>query len=153
MGGADGPGIDLAGIAVREFRREDADALRALWTVAGFRLIADDDDGLATFLARNPGSFLVAEQRGRLVGSAMGGWDGRRGWIYHVTVAEDLRRLGLATVLVRQVEDALRRAGCRRCLVSVEGGNDAALAFWRRLGYADRGTSQLGKDLQAAGGG
>ena len=147
MGGAPDPDDDFAGIAVREFRPGDGDALRALWAAAGFRLIADDDDGLATFLARNPGSFLVADQQGRLVGSAMGGWDGRRGWIYHVAIAADLRRLGLASALVRRVEDALRGAGCRRCLVSVEGGNDAALAFWRRLGYVERGTSQLGKSL------
>jgi ribosomal protein S18 acetylase RimI-like enzyme len=135
------------GVVIRSFRPDDADALRSLWIAAGFRLIGDDDAGLTGFAARNPGSFLVAERDGLVVGSAMGGWDGRRGWIYHVTTAADLRRQGLAAAMIRQVEAVLRGLGCRRCLVIVEQGNDAALAFWIAQGYETRGTSQLGKSL------
>jgi len=136
------PGIDI-----RAFRPADGDMLRALWLEAGFRLIGDDDDGLARFAARNPGSFLVADQGGRIVGSAMGGWDGRRGWIYHVTTASDHRRLGLGSALVGCVEGVLRGLGCPRCLVIVEDGNREALAFWHARGYRRRETSQLGKPL------
>lgn len=135
------------GVIIRAFRPDDGDALRSLWIAAGFRLIGDDDAGLTRFAARNPGSFLVAERDSRVVGSAMGGWDGRRGWIYHVATAADHRRMGLAAAMVRRVEDVLRGLGCPRCLVIVERGNDGALAFWTAQGYETRGTSQLGKSL------
>ncbi len=138
---------NLPGVTIREYRTGDGAGLRALWVDAGFRLIADDDDGLASFSDRNPGSFLVAEAGARVVGSAMGGWDGRRGWIYHVATDADHRRIGLATAMVRRVEDALRDAGCRRCLVMVERDNHAGFGFWRALGYEERGTTQLGKAL------
>jgi ribosomal protein S18 acetylase RimI-like enzyme len=135
------------GITIREFRPGDGGALRALWLEAGFRLFGDDDEGLARFAARNPGSFLVADHDGRIVGSAMGGWDGRRGWIYHVTAARDHRRLGLGSALVARVERELRRLGCPRCLVIVENDNHEAFAFWHAQGYRLRETSQLGKAL------
>ena len=86
---------------VREFRRGDGNALRALWLAAGFRLLGDDDAGLATFADRNPGLFLVATApSGAILGSAMGAWDGRRGWLYHVATAASYRRTGVASASV-----------------------------------------------------
>jgi ribosomal protein S18 acetylase RimI-like enzyme len=135
-------------VDIRPFRSGDGDRLRALWTDVGFRLTGDDDLGLARFAERNPGLFLVAVDRhGTIVGSAMGAWDGRRGWLYHVATARSRRRTGLATELVGHVEDALRELGCRRALIVVERGNDGALAFWRAQGYEPRETLHLGKRL------
>src|SRR5262245_32420028 len=93
---------------VREFRTGGRDALPALWLAAGFRLLADDDTGLATFADRNPGLFLVATTvSGAIVGSAMGAWDGRRGWIYHVATGASYRRTGVASTLVGRIEARL----------------------------------------------
>ena len=132
---------------VREFRPGDGAALRALWTAAGFRLIGDDDPGLRRFADRNPGLFLVVESEGAIIGSAMGAWDGRRGWLYHVAVAAAHRRSGIATDLVARIEAGLRGLGCPRALVMVEADNDPGLDFWIARGYELRGTRQLGKPL------
>jgi ribosomal protein S18 acetylase RimI-like enzyme len=134
-------------VDVREFRDGDGDALRALWTESGFRLIGDDDAGLRRFAARNPGLFLVAESGGAIVASALGAWDGRRGWLYHVAVEPSLRRTGVATDLVVRIEASLRALGCPRVLVMVEADNEAGLEFWLKLGYELRGTHQLGKSF------
>lgn len=137
-----------ASISIREFRPSDGEALRALWREVGFRLTGDDDAGLARFAARNPGLFLVAEAgAGRIVGSAMGGWDGRRGWLYHVAAAPDVRRVRLAAELVRRVEAGLKALGCPRALVIVEAGNTGGLAFWLAQGYVPRDSHHLGKTL------
>jgi ribosomal protein S18 acetylase RimI-like enzyme len=132
---------------IREFASTDGDALRSLWSDAGFRLIADDDPGLTRFAARNPGLFLVAEDASGIVASAMGGWDGRRGWLYHVAVVPSRRRSGLASRLVELVEGRLRELGCPRVSVIVEAANEGAVAFWRARGYELRDTHQLGKTL------
>ena len=132
---------------IREYRTGDGDRLRALWATAGFRIVGDDDRELEGFRARNPGLLSVAEVDGAIAGSAMGAWDGRRGWIYHVTAAPAYRRLGLASELVQRVEDGLRAVGCQRALVLVEVANDDALAFWAARGYDVRDTRQLAKTL------
>jgi ribosomal protein S18 acetylase RimI-like enzyme len=132
---------------IREFHPGDGPALRALWRAAGFRLMGDDDRGLAAFAARNPGLFLVADSDGAVIGSVLGAWDGRRGWLYHVTVAPDHRRTGLATELVDRAEAGLKDVGCERALVIVEAENDVAVAFWTARGYELRDTRQLGKNL------
>ena len=43
---------------------------------------------------RDPDLFLVAEADGRLIGSVIGGFDGRRGMIYHLAVAVRLPPAG-----------------------------------------------------------
>jgi ribosomal protein S18 acetylase RimI-like enzyme len=132
---------------IREFRPRDGDALRELWTTFGFRLIADDDAGLARFTARNPGLSVVAEDGSRIVGSVLGAWDGRRGWLYHLAVAPSHQRQGLGSELVRLVEGRMRDLGCPRVLVMVEAANEEALRFWTTLGYERRDTMLLGKPL------
>ena len=133
--------------AIRAFRPGDGEALRALWVAVGFRLISDDDPGLARFAARNPGLFLVAETDGTIVASAMAAWDGRRGWLYHVATVTERLGEGIASELVRRLEAGLRSVGCERVVVLVEETNDAAFGFWERRGYGRRPTRQLGKSL------
>ena len=122
---------------IREYRSRDGDGLRALWKAAGFGSLGDDDMRLRRFAQRNPGLFLVASQGADVVGSAMGGWDGRRGWIYHVATAPAQRRRGLATEMVRRVEAGLRSLGCPKVNVLVRDENGAGHGFWRAAGYLD----------------
>ncbi len=134
-------------LAIREYRTGDGDPLRALWDAAGFRSIGDDDASLRVLAQRNPGMLLVATRGGEIVASAMGGWDGRRGWIYHVATTPGERRSGLATQLVRQIEARLRALGCRKVNVIVRDGNDVAAKFWEHLGYGVAPVRQLTREL------
>lgn len=134
-------------VIVREFRSRDGDALRALWEEVDFHSVGDDDASLRRFAARSPGLLLVAAQGERIIASALGGWDGRRGWIYHVATAPSHRRQGHAERLVREVEARLRALGCPRANVLVRLDNPDGARFWEALGYADRATRQLGRDL------
>jgi ribosomal protein S18 acetylase RimI-like enzyme len=134
-------------IGFREYRAGDGDSLRVLWKAAGFRSVGDDDRSLDAFEARNPGLVILATADGDVIGSALGGWDGRRGWIYHVTVATAFRRKGIATRLVRRLEQRLRVAGAPRLNAIVRDENREAAAFWTSLGYELAPTSQYGREL------
>jgi ribosomal protein S18 acetylase RimI-like enzyme len=134
-------------ILVREYRTGDGEPLRKLWESVGFRSIGDDDASLRVLAQRSPGLLLVATRGGEVVGSAMGGWDGRRGWIYHVATAPGERRTGLATRLVRQIETRLEALGCRKVNVIVRDDNSEGSAFWEALGYAAAGARQFGREL------
>jgi ribosomal protein S18 acetylase RimI-like enzyme len=132
---------------IREFQPVDGPAVREFWLASGFRLHGDDDAGLARFAAHNPGLFLVVEAGGAIVGSAMGAWDGRRGWLYHVAVAAEHRRSGIGREMVARIEAGLRTTGCPRVNVIVGPENDVARAFWIDAGYEVTGYHQQAKDL------
>jgi ribosomal protein S18 acetylase RimI-like enzyme len=134
-------------VVVREIRMVDGNGLRELWREVGFHSIGDDDRSLARLARRNPGLVLVAAEGSRIVGSALGGWDGRRGWMYHVATAETHRRQGIATRLVTQVETGLGDLGCPKISVMVSDENTAARAFWSARGYSMAPTRQLSRML------
>ena len=134
-------------IEIRVLRAEDGEALRALWKAAGFRSVGDDDRSLARFAERNPGLLLVATAGTEVVGSALGAWDGRRGWIYHVATAGPHRRRGVGKRLVREVERRLLDLGAPRVNVIVREDAADAPEFWAAAGYTPAASRQYGKDL------
>lgn len=134
-------------IEVRRYRSGDGDALRELWSAVGFRSVGDDDESLDRMAERNPGLLLVGTEDDRIVASALGAWDGRRGWIYHVGTAADHRRTGLGSRLIHEVERKLRQLGCPRVNVIVRDEHPEAPAFWEALGYVAARTRQFGKEL------
>jgi ribosomal protein S18 acetylase RimI-like enzyme len=134
-------------VVVRELRAVDGDQLRKLWAACGFRSLGDDDLSLARLARRNPGLLLVASEGTQIVGSALGAWDGRRGWIYHLAIAETHRRQGIATRLIDQVEAGLRDLGCPKVSVLVRDENDDGREFWTARGY-DQGSRQFARQLR-----
>lgn len=141
------PETEVTPVHIREYRRSDGKALRDLWREAGFRLLGDDDDSLATMARRNPGLMLVATAGKRIVGSALGAWDGRHGWIYHMATAESHRRSGVGRSLVREVEQRLAAVGCHDVNVNVGDANATAQQFWVEVGYPAVGTRRYRKEL------
>ena len=140
---------DPAALVIREIRMVDGDALRALWKEAGFRSLGDDDKSLARLARRNPGLVLVATESGKVVGSALGAWDGRRGWIYHVATAKSHRRAGVARRLVEQVERGLRDVGAPKVNVIVRTESDDGRELWKELGYEAAESRLYGKEIDA----
>ena len=141
-------GEGMGAIVVRPFRAGDGERLRAFWASIGMEGLGDDDAALGVLVERNPGLSLVAERDSEVVGSILGAWDGRRGWLYHVAVAPDLRRRGLAEDLVRRVEARLVEFGAPKVNAVIQDDNPAAAAFWRAIGYEMTPARQYGRRLR-----
>lgn len=139
---------------IRPFTMEDYPAVYALWQEAGpgVRLRPSDSaPEVAKKLERDPDIFLVAEAEGRIVGVIMGAWDGRRGWLHHLAVAEAYRGQGIGVALVREVEERLRAKGCLKVNLLVRAENVAARRLYERLGYEEMaGIIAMGKELHSA---
>jgi ribosomal protein S18 acetylase RimI-like enzyme len=91
--------------------------------------------------------FLVATVGTQLVGSAMAGYDGHRGWVYYVAVSPRYRRQGIGTALMRSVEERLARLGCPKLNLQVRASNEEVVAFYKRLGYEVEERISMGKHL------
>lgn len=139
----------MAAMDIRELRASDGDSLRKFWSASGIRIRpGDDDESIATLASRNPGLCLIGLEDERIVASALAGFDGRRGWLYHVATHPDLRRRGIASRLVRAIEDRLRELGCRKLNLIVWEDEDDAMAFWAAIGYRREKTVEFAKELE-----
>ena len=127
---------------MREFRfPEDYPAARSLWENAGSGIQlrrSDEPEEIQKKLQRDPDLFLVAESNGKMIGTVIGGFDGRRGLIYHLAVDAAFRQQGIGSLLMNEVERRLKAKGCLKCYLLVTADNEAAMRFyearqWERM--------------------
>jgi ribosomal protein S18 acetylase RimI-like enzyme len=142
-------------IRIRPVTPGDTEGVLALWRV----VFPEYDDparpqrspaaSVARKLVFGDGLFWLAERGGEVLGTAMAGYDGHRGWLYSVGVHPDARGAGIARALVGEAERALTALGCPKVNLQVFPSNGGALAFWRTLGYAEDAVLSLGRRLGA----
>ena len=126
-------------VTTREFVMSDYDDVIALWEgVEGVEICEGDSrQEIAEYLKRNPGLSRVAVLDDKIVGAALCGHDGRRGWIYHLAVAPTYRRQKVGNDLLESYVDALRAIGLKRAIILVAGDNPGGHDFWLRNGWED----------------
>jgi ribosomal protein S18 acetylase RimI-like enzyme len=90
---------------------------------------------IARKIERDPDLFLIAESDGMIVGTVMGGFDGRRGLIYHLAVAASFRGHGIGSRLMDEVELRLRAKGCLKCYLLVTTDNEHAMHYYEKRGW------------------
>jgi ribosomal protein S18 acetylase RimI-like enzyme len=120
---------------------EDYDKVYALWMSCknmGFNNIDDSREGIEKFLIRNPSTNFVAEEEGRIVGIVLAGNDGRRGYVYHMAVAEDQRGKKIGSRLLTLALDALKAEGIAKVALLVFKRNEVGNAFWENMGFKVR---------------
>jgi len=137
-------------VTTREFAIDDYDDAIALWSgVDGIEICEGDSrQEMTEYFRRNPGLSRVAEADGKIVGVALCGHDGRRGWIYHLAVAPTYRRRKVGRQLLDACLNGLRAAGLKRAIILVAGDNPAGHEFWLRHGWEDiRGAIAMTREL------
>ena len=128
-------------MTIRNMRLADYDGVYALWMSCknmGLNDVDDSRTGIEKFLRRNPDTCLVAEENGAIIGVVLGGQDGRRGYIYHMSVAETHRRRGVSSQLANRCLAAMKEAGITKAALLVFKRNEAGNAFWERQGFIAR---------------
>ncbi len=127
--------------ALRKFVIEDYDAVYRLWEASEGVTIssADTRNGVKQYLDRNPGaSFVAVQDDGRIVGAVLGGDDGRRGYIHHLSVEKGHRGAGIGRALAQRVLSLLREKNIHKCHLFVIKKNPEAPRFWMRIGWQYR---------------
>jgi ribosomal protein S18 acetylase RimI-like enzyme len=138
---------------IREFRfPDDYEEVYRLWKTIekGVHVgRSDSPDEIEKKVTRDPDLFLVAESEGRIIGSVIGGFDGRRGLVYHLAVAVSLRGMGIGTCLMDELESRLRSKGCLKCFLLVAPDNSEVETYYQQRGWQHMDKVRIyGKELQ-----
>jgi ribosomal protein S18 acetylase RimI-like enzyme len=130
-------------ITIDQFTMDDFPVIHVLWQRADLWIRpSDGPEETLLKLTRDPDLFLVARERGaggrradRIVGTVVGGWDGRRAYVYHLAVLPERRREGIASLLMDDLEERLRAKGALKAKLQILAENEASRAFFRSRGY------------------
>jgi ribosomal protein S18 acetylase RimI-like enzyme len=136
-------------VSVEQYSGEHYEDVKLLWEQA----FPDDppwnraDVVIPAKLASQPELFLVALDNRRVVGAALAGYDGHRGWLYSVSVVSDYCRTGIGSQLVRAIEARLEAMGCRKVNLQIRSLNMSLLTFYHSLGYQTDDRISMGRRL------
>lgn len=142
--------MDSRDMIIRAFHESDEEQVIALWRTA---FAADPPWNEPTEIIRRKlevqrDLFLVGELDGRIVATVIAGYDGFRGWVYHLAVATEERRRGLGRAMTKEAEKKLRARGCPKVNLQVRARNADVVDFYRKIGYSVEEHTSMGKLLE-----
>lgn len=126
---------------IRFMTIDDYEQVYHLWIGTpgmGLNNLDDSKEGIHKYLRRNPTTCFVAVDDKKIVGVILSGHDGRRGFIYHTTVALDYRKQGIGHELVNYALNALEAEGIHKVALVAFGRNELGNSFWESIGFKSR---------------
>ena len=133
---------------IRPFQESDTETVIALWQACDLvRPWNDPHKDIQRKLQVGPELFLVGEVNGQVIASAMGGYEGHRGWVNYLAVHPDYRRHGYGRALMQVLEEKLLALGCPKLNLQVRESNTAVIQFYEAIGYGNDKVVSFGKRL------
>lgn len=141
-------------VEIIELGLDAADAAIALWQACG--LTRPWNDPYSDFRRAVEGESSVVlgtYDGGELIGTAMVGVDGHRGWVYYVASAPDRRGQGIGRALMAAAEHWVEDRGMPKTQLMVRRANTAVVDFYSALGYEEQDCVVLGRRFDGSSGG
>lgn len=95
----------------------------------------DSEAALSQQIKMNPDLFLGAFENEKMIGTIIGSFDGRKGWINRLAVDPMYRGQGIAKRLIKAIELALRKRGARIICTLIEDWNENSLHLFEKCKY------------------
>ena len=136
-------------IHIRPFQKPDTEPVIALWQACGLvKPWNDPHKDIERKLAVKPDLFLVGTTKDdAIIGSAMGGYEGHRGWVNYLAVHPEQQGHGYGRILMEALEEKLIAIGCPKINLQVRETNIDVINFYEAIGYKVDKVVSLGKRL------
>lgn len=133
---------------IRAFDLADIESVIQLWDECQLTRPQNDPRlDIMRKLTVQPELFLVGTVNGRVIASAMAGYEGHRGWVNYLAVGLLERGVGHGRRMMDEVERLLEERGCPKVNLQIRVGNEAAIGFYLSLGYVADNAVSFGKRI------
>jgi ribosomal protein S18 acetylase RimI-like enzyme len=124
---------------IEKFSMQFYDEVIQLWRNAGIGVgSSDSKEELEKMLTRNPDLFLIGKIEDQIIAVAMGGFDGRRGYVHHLAVEPGYQKKGCGRAIIRALNEIFRQKGIHKIHLFIERRNKEVVDFYRNLGWEIR---------------
>jgi len=107
-----------------------------LWEIAGLFLGASDTkEQVARVLEYNPELFLVGKVEDNIIAVVMGTFDGRRGYVHHLTVNPEFQKKGYGKEIMEELHKRFLKKGVVKVHLFVEIENKGVIEFYQKMGW------------------
>jgi ribosomal protein S18 acetylase RimI-like enzyme len=127
----------------RDIVLDDYENLISFWKENYFVGDMDGKERFQLFLEKNPNLSILAEEQGKIIGTALGSFDGRRGYLQKLTVDKTHRKQGLGQQLVEKIIEKLTDLGVTYIPIAVE---EDLVHFYETCGF--KKTTQVPMNME-----
>jgi ribosomal protein S18 acetylase RimI-like enzyme len=139
----------MTGLEIGSLTAADIPDIIALWRETGLtRSWNDPADDAAMALTGPSSTILGGRIDGALAGTVMVGWDGHRGAVYYLAVADRYRGRGYGRAMMKAAEDWLAQFNAPKLNLMVRTDNEATHGFYDGLEYGREAVAVRGKRLR-----
>ncbi|MDD2707022.1 MAG: GNAT family N-acetyltransferase [Verrucomicrobiae bacterium] len=136
------PTTRIPGVIIRAMMIDDYEQCAELWSHAKEvkeYSVSDSRSRIDLFLRMNPDTCFVADADGQIIGTILGGFDGRRAYIYHLVVGREMHGHLVGCCLLEKTLVAMRRKGVEKVYVFVPVKHNLhGIAFWESQRWEKR---------------
>ena len=125
-------------LQIEPLRPEEYDDLLSLWDRTGLPYDKDDRDSrewIERQIYDDNVIILTLKIEGKFIGSSIGSFDGRKGWINRVAIDPEYRGRRLAARLIEATERFLADKGAQVIAALIEDQNFPSMSAFRHCGY------------------
>lgn len=110
----------------------DYDNLITFWKKNYFVSEMDNLERFKIFLKKNPSLSVLMEDDGKIIGTVLGSFDGRRGYIQKLVTDKIFRKKGIGKKLINEVIKRFKSLGVLYIPISCEVENET---FYNKCGF------------------
>ncbi len=129
----------MSSIQIREMSIKDHEEVVMLWQRAGISLgLSDTKSEIKRMIEHNPGLCLVMEdeeQKRKIIGAVLGGFDGRRGWVHHLAIDPEYQGRGLGKKMMAELTRRFKEMNVVKIKLEVHESNVGVIEFYRKIGW------------------
>lgn len=125
---------------IRSIKKDDFTQLYKLWELVDGIIpypYEEEKQRFETMLALNPHLGFVLEKDQKIIGSIIGGFDGRTASVHRLAIHPEYQKQGYGTTLLETLENELKKHGVRKLAVQVHCSNPNVIQYYKKKQYKD----------------
>jgi ribosomal protein S18 acetylase RimI-like enzyme len=95
----------------------------------------EEQERFLAMLSLNPDLMSVMEKDGAMIGTILGGFDGRTAMMYRLAVLPEYQKMGIGSKLIEDFEARAKARGIRKISLHVHMLNQQVIEYYQRKGY------------------
>ena len=124
---------------IEQFIMTEYDQIIDIWEKAGINVgSSDTKEEIDKMLNRNPSLLLVGKMNGKVIAVALGGYDGRRGYVHHLAVDPEYQNKGYGKKLMDELMFRFKKMKVHKIHLFIEKYNNSVIDFYKKLGWQIR---------------
>ena len=127
-------------MGIRNYRKSDYSQLEKLLKITKlYNKISDNKRAIAKKIESDPGSIIIDEDKGKIIGCVFFSYQLVESIIYHIGVLPSYQKKGIGTKLIKHTQEILKKRGSKRLLSFVFTTNKKSSMFfsktkWKKIG-------------------